>query len=125
MYPPVGSRDLDLLARSFNRKIDYGASRSAPAIMTEQYADSLVATPKEKRLREERPSWADTVSKIQDVLSIPAHNNKVLEGESSFDVTPSQIVIHYWHFDSIRSYDSARDMHYWCFWTSYSNWPGW
>lgn len=68
------------LLTSFNAKISYGASRSAPAIMTEEYAEALKAVPQSQRAWEKMPEWATNVPKVQKTLSIPAADGTIMDG---------------------------------------------
>ena len=69
-----------LLVASFNKKISYGASRSAPAIMTNEYMDALKAVPDSERAWEKMPRWADATAPLPSTLVIPTHDNEVLDG---------------------------------------------
>lgn len=58
------------LTIAYNRLIERGLPRAAPAIITLEMEDRLKALP---RVLENEPSWVTTVPKLKEVLVIPDH----------------------------------------------------
>lgn len=70
----------NFLMLSFNKKVSYGASRKAPAIMTEEYIDALQAVPESEREWEHLPEWAANVPSLPITLIVPTHDGETLTG---------------------------------------------
>ena len=66
------------LVRSFNRKIKIGASRSAPAIMSNDLIEELRNKPEDQKTYEKVPAWVEKVPALQGTLVIPTHDGEIL-----------------------------------------------
>jgi hypothetical protein len=68
----------EFLVIAFNRLIEKGLPRGAPAILTDEMLEEFAARPK---LLETEPQWTQSVPSLTEPLVIPDEDNIVPEGE--------------------------------------------
>ncbi|KAL9132146.1 MAG: hypothetical protein Q9217_000080 [Psora testacea] len=72
-----------LLVKAFNRNIEMGLPRDAPAIITD--FDELQARPK---ILEEEPGWCKQVPALEETLVLPNEEGIILEGKRDENASP-------------------------------------
>ena len=77
-----------LMVRSFNARVSIGLTRGARAIMMVEEVEEARNRPMSERPYEKVPLWAEKVSPLAEMLSIPTHDGTMLDGKDDERADP-------------------------------------